>query len=141
VNPKNPLPRVDPGFYSLTVPVDQWGVDERWRPAYSMPVRPGWLLAMLSGHATVAAGLSIDVPILVLTSNRSHLSAMWSKEMRSSDVVLDVEILARRALQLGPVVTIARIPGAVHDVVLSKRKAREQAYAEMRRWARGYLSR
>lgn len=140
MNPKNPLPRMDPGFYGRSVSADQWGVDERWRPSHSMPLRPGWILAMLKGHARVAEGLSIGVPILVLTAQRSHLSAVWSAEMRTSDVVLDVDVLARRSLELGPVVTVARIKDAVHDVVLSEREPRERAYAEMHRWARGYLT-
>ncbi len=140
INPKSPLPQMDPGFYGRSVPADRWGVDERWRPARSIPIRPGWLLAILRGHHKVAEGLAIDVPVLVLTSDRSHLGAVWSTEMLASDVVLDVEVLARRALELGPVVTVARIKDAVHDVVLSQEEPRERAYAELRRWARGYLT-
>ena len=142
LQPKHPLPQVDPGFYGRTVAAFEsrpWVLDERWRPGFSMPVRPGWLLAMLTGHARVAAGLAIDAPVLVLSSDRSIISRTWSDDMRSSDVVLDVELVARRALALGPVVTVVRVTGAVHDVVLSQRPARDRAYAEMRRWARGYL--
>jgi alpha-beta hydrolase superfamily lysophospholipase len=142
LQPKLPLPQVDPGFYTRTVSAaegGEWTVDERWRPGFSMPVRPGWLLAMLTGHARVAAGLAIDVPVLVVSSDRTVISRTWSEDMRSSDIVLDVHLVARRALELGPVVTVARVPGALHDVVRSPRPVRDRAYDEIRRWARGYL--
>jgi hypothetical protein len=58
--------------------------------------------------------------------------------MRSSDVVLDVELLARRAVQLGPVVTVVRIAGGMHDLTLSPRPARERFYAEISRWSVAY---
>lgn len=142
LQPKLPLPQVDPGFYARTVgraSGGEWVVDERWRPGFSMPVRPRWLLAMLTGHAAVAAGLAVDAPALVLVSDRTLISRVWSEEMRESDVVLDVDLVARRALELGPVVTVVRVAGALHDVFLSRPAAREQAYAEVRRWLRGYL--
>jgi alpha-beta hydrolase superfamily lysophospholipase len=142
VQPKIPLPLGDPGFYGRTISFatgGEWVVDERWRPGLSLPVRPGWLRAMLAGHAQVARGLSIDAPVLVLISNRTIFSRTWSEDMRASDVVVDVELVGRRALKLGPVVTVARVEGALHDVVLSPEPVRERAYAEIRRWARGYL--
>ena len=39
--------------------------------------------------------------------------------MRRTDAVLDVKIIARRALEPGPDVTVERIEGALHDVFLS----------------------
>jgi alpha-beta hydrolase superfamily lysophospholipase len=142
VQPKALMPGVDPGFYARSLDAasgGEWTYEERWRPKHSMPTRPGWLRAILAGHAKVAAGLAIDVPILVLTSARTLISPVWSEEMRASDIVLDVEVLGRRALQLGPVVTVVRIEGALHDVILSAPPARERAYTEIRRWAHAYV--
>lgn len=143
LQPTSPLPFIDPGFYTRTLDVTQdgeWVLDERWRFPQSMPVRPGWLRAVLDGHAQVDAGLAIEAPLLVLTSSRSHISPVWSEEMRSADIVLDVELMRRRALHLGRVVTVVRVDGALHDVVLSAPPAREQAYAEMARWSRAYIT-
>ena len=141
LQPKEPLPQVDPGFYWRTIAARrEWDINEDWRPPRCLPVRPGWLLAVLRAHADVAGGLSIDVPILAVMSAHSHISPLWSADMDSSDVVVDVALVARRALALGPVVTVARVPGAVHDVFLSHPPARARAYAETRRWARGYLA-
>jgi alpha-beta hydrolase superfamily lysophospholipase len=134
--PKTPLPNIDPGFYARTL--ESWEYDETWRPVPTFPVRAGWLRAILDGHATVARGLSIEAPILTLASARTLISPRWSEEMRSADVVLDVELIARRAVQLGPVVTVARIPGGIHDLALSAPPARTRFYLEIDRWLAGY---
>lgn len=143
LNPKTPLPPIDPGFYTRTIDVahgGEWTFDERWRFPQSMPVRPGWLRAVMMGHAQVAAGLAVDAPVLVITSAKTLISPVWSDDMRAADIVLDVDLLARRALQLGNVVTVVRVEGAIHDVVLSATGPRERAYAEIERWARAYVT-
>ncbi len=139
--PRAPLPNVDPGFYARTLSDRDdatWTIDPALRPVPSFPVRAGWLRAIIEGHATVAAGLTIDCPVLVLAATRSHISPRWSSEMRNADIVLDVEALIRRAPQLGEVVTIGRIPGGIHDLTLSLPGPRARFYAEIRRWIAGY---
>ncbi|MBO3089934.1 alpha/beta hydrolase [Cellulomonas dongxiuzhuiae] len=140
-NPKAALPNIDPGYYARTIAAvtgGDWTVDERWRPTPSFPVRAGWLSAVLAGHATVARGLSIDVPVFAAMSARSLISPRWSEEMRTADIVLDTEAIARRAVQLGPVVTTVRVAGGMHDLTLSAHPARERFYAELTRWLVAY---
>ncbi|GAA1652030.1 alpha/beta hydrolase [Georgenia ruanii] len=159
LQPKAIIPTTDLGFYQRTLlgwteadgPVPEgreddpfitgWAPEPAWRLSPSAPVRPGWLAAVLAGHAQVAAGLQISCPVLVMTSGRTLLSPRWSPQMREADVVLDVEQTRRRALQLGDLVTVARFEGAIHDVTLSARPVRERIYAELRRWARAYVLR
>ncbi|MCM0640720.1 alpha/beta hydrolase [Cellulomonas wangsupingiae] len=140
-SPKAALPNIDPGYYARTIDVatgGDWTVDTRWRPTPSFPVRAGWLSAVMVGHAAVARGLDIDVPVLAAVSGRTLISPRWSEDMRTADVVLDVEAIARRAVQLGPVVTLVRVPGAMHDLTLSAPRARERFYAELTRWLVAY---
>ncbi|RHA42696.1 alpha/beta hydrolase [Cellulomonas rhizosphaerae] len=139
--PKTPLPNIDPGYYNRTLSLDgggEWTFDTTWRPTPSFPVRAGWLRAVMTGHAQVARGLSIQVPILMLASARSLISPRWSEEMRAADIVLEVDQLARRAVQLGSHVTVVRIDGGLHDLTLSARPARERFYAEIDRWTAAY---
>lgn len=139
--PKAALPNIDPGFWARSLrPADggEWGYDETWKPTPSFPVRAGWLRAILGGHAAVARGLAIDAPILTLASTRSIISPRWTEEMRSADVVLDVELIARRAVELGPVVTVVRIAGGLHDLSLSAPPVRTRFYAEIDRWLAAY---
>jgi alpha-beta hydrolase superfamily lysophospholipase len=58
--------------------------------------------------------------------------------MRRTDAVLDVNIIALRALTLGRSVTVERIDGALHDVFLSPAGIRADAYERLARWLRGY---
>ncbi len=142
--PFDAAPQVDLGFYSRAQreaydPDDPYTVDLAWRPEQTMTVHAGWLHAILAGHAQVAAGLTIDAPVCVLLSARSAPPSRWSEDLTRVDSVLVVDDIARAALKLGPSVTVERIDGALHDVFLSRRDAREEAYARLSRWVRGTL--
>ena len=118
---------------------DPYEYNEQWRPKVSATVHVAWLNAILAGHAKVEAGLSIDAPICTMLSARSLPPIKWSEDLTSVDSVLDVDRVARAALGLGKSVTIERIDGALHDVLLSRRQARNDAYERIDRWARGAL--
>jgi len=103
-----------------------------------VPGARGWLRAIIAGHAEIARGLAIDVPIVVLASTRSVISPRWSEAMRSADVVLDVDVIVHRAVQLGRTVTVIRIENGLHDLCLSPSEVRLRFYAEITRWTIGY---
>ena len=145
LRPMDAAPRVDLGFYARAQaeaedPDDPMEIDPAWRPEYSMTVHAAWLNAVLEGHARVAAGLAIPVPVCVLLSARSATPTRWSDELTRADSVLVVDDVARASLRLGHSVTVERIDGALHDVFLSRREARDEAYARLDRWARGFLA-
>ncbi|HEY1105576.1 MAG TPA: alpha/beta fold hydrolase, partial [Agromyces sp.] len=144
VHPLAPLPNVDLGFYTRAVAKEQggqWEYDHAWRPDHGFATNPAWLTAVLAGHATVAAGIDVGAPVLTLLSARSTILARWDEAMRSTDSVLVVDEIAERATKLGASVTIERIDGALHDVVLSAEPARAASYAAIRRWVAGYAPR
>ncbi|GMA32498.1 alpha/beta hydrolase [Litorihabitans aurantiacus] len=135
-------PQIDLGFYNRTISDlhdGEWSLVAPWRPSHSFPARYGWLAAVLRGHARVAKGLDVDAPVLVLRSQRSHISAVWDDAMSSSDIVIEVDVVAERALKIARNVTVATVPDAIHDVLLSRRPVREVAYDHVARWAAGYL--
>jgi alpha-beta hydrolase superfamily lysophospholipase len=143
LRPLDAAPQVDLGFYSraqaeVADPADPVEINPLWRPAQTMAVHAGWLHAILTGHRTVAAGLTIDAPVCVLLSARSATPTRWSEELTRADTVLVVEDIARAALHLGPSVTVERIEGALHDVFLSARGARAEAYRRLDRWVSGW---
>lgn len=135
-DPLGAHPVVDLGFYTRaqrelgTLPDSPEG----WRPERGFPTHPGWLAAVMRGHATVAAGLTIDAPVLTLLSAASTTPLQWAPEMTSTDSVLVVADIARAATRLGPLVTNAHIDGAIHDVFLSAPEPRDAAYGVLRRW-------
>lgn len=145
LRPLDVAPQVDLGYYAraqreVADPEDPVDVNLQWRPEQTMAVYAGWFHAVLEGHERVAAGLSIDAPVCVLLSARSALPTRWSDELTRADSVLFVDAIARAALKLGPSVTVERIDGAIHDVFLSRHEAREEAYARLDRWVRGFVA-
>ncbi|QKJ18551.1 alpha/beta hydrolase [Microbacterium hominis] len=138
LDPRGSHPAVDLGFYTraqrdvgaLPVP----GYRDDWRPEFGFPTHPGWLAAVLEGHRRVAAGLDVGCPALVMLSARSSPPIYWQDAMRSSDSVLVVDDIAKAAVRIGSLVTVARIDGALHDVFLSAPDPRAHAYEVMARW-------
>ncbi|WP_100811974.1 MULTISPECIES: alpha/beta hydrolase [unclassified Microbacterium] len=146
LHPLDVAPQVDLGFYTraqraVADPDDPVVINPEWRPDQTMAVYAGWFNAVLRGHARIAAGLAIDVPVCVLLSARSAVPTHWSDELTRVDSVLNVDEIARAALGLGSSVTVERIDGAIHDVFLSRHEAREEAYARLGRWVRGFVGR
>ncbi|GAB3707976.1 alpha/beta hydrolase [Mariniluteicoccus flavus] len=140
--PSAVIPLSDTGFYSrslLTRHGGEWDYDEAWKSSPDMLIRVGWLRAVLQGHAKVAAGLGIDCPVLVMASGHSNFARRWSEQLKSADIVLDVDQIAKRAVKLGPLVTVGRFEGGVHDLVLSAPPVREQVFALMARWTAGFV--
>ncbi|WP_035768205.1 alpha/beta hydrolase [Arthrobacter castelli] len=134
------LPEFGSYWRSLSNQADgEWELIQDWRWEFGFPVRAGWVRAVIAGQARVALGLNIDVPVLVMLSDRSLATPVWTEEAKRSDIVLDVKQVARRAHGLGPRVTINRVEGAMHDVLLSAGPVRAGAYADLRQWARAYV--
>ncbi|MDF2807177.1 MAG: alpha/beta hydrolase [Cellulosimicrobium sp.] len=144
LTPTRPLPNVDLGFYTRSVSKDfdgEWTYDLAWRPQHGFRTTPAWLSAVFHGQQTVARGLSIGAPVLVLLSARSTLLPRWAPEMMHTDTAIDVDGVAQRSVQLGDLVTVARLDGALHDVVLSARPVRALAYGRIAQWVGAYLPR
>ncbi|OLB78220.1 MAG: lysophospholipase [Actinobacteria bacterium 13_2_20CM_2_71_6] len=117
----------------------EWQFELAWKPLGGFPVRAGWLAAIRSAHARLQGGLDIPVPVLVACSTRSYRKTTWSQDAMSADAVLDVEHIAGYASRLGRHVTIVRIDGGMHDLMLSAAPVREKVLAEMDRWLAAYL--
>ena len=131
------VPRTVSGVYAESLHRDhhgEWEFDLAWKPVESLPVKAGWLRAIRAGHRAVHKGLSVPAPILVLCSQRSLVPQEYTEEAHGVDTVLDVRQIAKWAHQLGDQVTIVRVPGAMHDVFLSRKDVREEAFALTARW-------
>lgn len=140
-NPVSPLRIALPNYYVLAVAQAHGDTpfDLRLKPPESFPVYPQFLRAVFDGHRRVEHGLSLDIPVLVQMSRTSMQSVNYAPQMAHADIVLDVDILARRALDLADTVIVDRVPGAMHDVYLSEETVRDQAFIRIMKFARGYL--
>ncbi|MGI5164418.1 alpha/beta hydrolase [Spirillospora sp. CA-253888] len=140
--PKAVLPAAVSEAYPRSLHRDhdgEWDFDLAWKPIEGFPVRAAWLAAVRRGQRRVHAGLDIDVPVLVMSSDRTVRPQGGVLDVSGGDAVLDVAHMARWAPRLGRTVTLVRIEGGLHDLVLSAEPARDRVFAELDRWTRGYL--
>lgn len=136
-----PLPEGEP-IYARTLHKrwgGEWDYSLELKTPASAPIRVGWLRAVLKGQARVARGLDIDCPVFVATSTRSWFGRRFGAKARQSDVVLDVSRITALAWRLGRHVTIARVPGGVHDLFLSAPAARRQLFDDLGVWLDAYV--
>jgi alpha-beta hydrolase superfamily lysophospholipase len=119
----------------------EWTYDLAWKPHEGFPVRAGFVHAVRRGHAEVARGLAIDVPVLVLASDASGPDDRWHDGLLTTDSVLEVADMRRLAPRLGPDVTYEEISGGAHDLALSPLPARTRYLDEVVGWLDVSLSR
>jgi len=140
--PRREIKRQVTGFYTRSLHRDhggEWDFDLTWKPVESFPVYAGWLRAVRRGHATLHRGLALDCPVLVLSSDRSTLPQEPGEDVETSDIVLDVDQIRRWSTAYGRHVTYLAVPGARHDVFLSRPESRERAYALVDTWRAAWL--
>jgi len=112
----------------------EWDIDERHKPVRGFPVYAGWLRAIRRAQRRARSGLALELPVLLLHSDRSRRSRRWRPELMACDAVLDVEQMRAIGPALGARVTLAEVPGAMHDVMLSRADVRERALALLLAW-------
>ena len=108
----------------------EWNYDLAIKPLGGHRKYLGWLRAVLnSQHLIHTDQIDVGVPTLVLTSGRSHLGKPYSPATDTADAVIDVQQTQRWAPHLAKDVDIHTILGARHDVFLSLKPARDEAFA------------
>lgn len=112
----------------------EWTYDLAWKPHEGFPALAGWSRTIRRGHASVARGLDVRCPVLVLASTASGPADRWHEDLGTTDSVLRVEDIVERAPLLGPDVTVVQIPGGVHDLALSGPEARQRYLDETFAW-------
>jgi alpha-beta hydrolase superfamily lysophospholipase len=132
------LPQSGYGDTLHTSGTGEWEYVLDLKPSAGFPVTLGWLNAVRRGHARLHRGLDVGVPALVLRSDRSHFSSRYSDASDHADTVLDVRQIARWSGCLGGPTSIVPIAGARHDVFLSLRPIRDEAYAQLDGWLQAH---
>lgn len=113
----------------------EWTFNEHWKMTEGHPKRAGWIRAIDEAQQQVREGLSLECPVLVLSSDSScRETEEWQEAYRSSDIVLDVHDIQRLGTRLGSHVTRDTIVGGIHDLILSRPPVREIAYRKIFDW-------
>lgn len=138
-SPTTALPIPRRGVYSQTLHRTlhgEWDYDLDVKNPTTPPIRFGWLSAIRRGQARVIQGLDLNIPTLVIQAESSGQFRTITDQAFSSDVVLNVDIMHKRALTLGRNVVHHRVPDAMHDVFLSRYKPRQRSVEHVTEWLR-----
>lgn len=113
----------------------EWDYNEDWKMTFAHEKRSGWLHAIQRGHRKAHKGLKIQCPILVMSSDKSFEEGNdWKEEYRHADVVLDVKEIHKYGAKLGKNVTHKYIKDGMHDLILSEKPVRDEAYKTIFEW-------
>lgn len=107
----------------------EWMFNTDWKMPNGHPKRAGWIRAIHEAQNYVQKKANIPCPVLVLSSDRSYPeSAAWHDEYLISDIVLDVNDIQHYGARLGEKVVCRQIPCGMHDLILSRKEARDETY-------------
>ena len=113
----------------------EWSYDTRLKLIQSPDVDAGWVRAITEAQRSLRDGKArISQPILLMYSAQSVDSSEWSPEHNRADGVLDVRDIKRFGMELGPHVTLLKVPGGLHDLVLSAPGVRYPLYNHIFSW-------
>ncbi|WP_290452413.1 alpha/beta hydrolase [uncultured Muribaculum sp.] len=112
-----------------------WEFNTDWKLKHARPVTTGWVHAITSAQKKLQRKSDIQVPVLLMHSDKSYSGADTSL-IKRADVVLDVDDMEKYGPRLGRDVTIKTIPDGIHDLILSMPDSRENAYETMFCWLR-----
>ncbi len=112
----------------------EWSYDLKWKPNTPPKVNYGWIRAIRLGQLKLQAGLRIKQPVLILHSDKSVFSRKWNPVLHTGDAVLNVEDMKKYAQSIHGNVETIEIKNGMHDLILSEKSIRENAYAVLFGW-------
>lgn len=112
----------------------EWEYNLDWKPLMAKTVSLGFIHATYEAQKVVKKGLSLNVPVLVMHSNKTIYDKKYSKEVARGDVILNVEDIRKNAEKIRGSVSIITIENGMHDLMLSEESVREQVYLKLFKW-------
>ncbi len=116
----------------------EWDFNLDFKPIKGFPAYFQWLLAIKAGQDTIKKGLHISIPILLLHSSSSYLPRKWSEDIHKKDVVLNIDHMIKYADNLGDNVKRIEITDGRHDIFLSIKEVRVEAFDKMFSWLKTF---
>lgn len=101
----------------------------------------GYLRATTRGIKWIHAGMQIKAPVLMMRSGCTVNTVKWDDDYMRCDCMLDVNLLEKWAPKLGPDVTTVTITDGMHDLFLSRKDVRDNAYRTMFEFLNGAVLR
>lgn len=112
----------------------EWNYSLVWKP-YNIPkVNFGFIRAIHKAQKNIRQNSIIDVPTLVMHSDKSIYESHWSEKFKKGDAVLNVHHIKKYADKINGDITVCEIENGLHDLVLSKKTVRENVYEKIFEW-------
>ncbi|MCL2803437.1 MAG: alpha/beta hydrolase [Micrococcales bacterium] len=124
-------------YYGRALHVDsggEWDFDLAWKPHDGFPVAAKWFSSIRRAQAQVKRGLTVDCPVLVMTSLRRGDNRHDHPEVLTTDSVLDPRQMWRLAPRLGMNIEVRALEGGSHDLALSPEPIRSRYLTEITDW-------
>lgn len=108
----------------------EWLYNTEWKSESRPEQFLGWVRAIHKAQQELHRGFHINSPTLVMHGDCTEKGEEWSENYMHCDGVLDVEHIEKWAPKVGPNVKTETISGGLHDLFLSRKAVRDEAYAK-----------
>lgn len=108
----------------------EWQYNTEWKSEKRPEQFLGWIRGVHRAQLELHKGFHINSPVLVLHGDCSDDDDEWSENQMHCDGVLDVEHIEMWAPKVGTKVTTETVAGGLHDLYLSRKDVRDEAYAK-----------
>ena len=112
----------------------EWEYNTEWKSESRPEQFLGWVRAIHKAQQELHRGFHINSPTLVMHGDCTEKGEEWSENYMHCDGVLDVEHIEKWAPKVGPNVKTETIAGGLHDLFLSRKAVRDEAYAKALRF-------
>lgn len=131
-------------YYGHSIHKDEkgeWDYSVDWKPHGVAKISLGFIHAVHTAQKKVQEGVEIDVPALILHSDRLVPKKEWSELLFQGDAVLNPEHMKKYGSVIEGDVIIAEIKSGMHDLILSAKPVRDGVYQTMFDWLSDHVLR
>lgn len=108
----------------------EWQYNTEWKREERPEQFLGWIRGVHRAQLELHRGFHINSPVLVMHGDCSENDDEWSDDQMHCDGVLDGEHIEMWAPKVGTKVTTETVAGGLHDLYLSRKDVRDEAYAK-----------
>lgn len=113
----------------------EWDFNTDWKHPVSLPVTAGWIRAIdMAQRDLRKLEYPIQIPVLLMMSERSISGEKWTPDFNHADAVLDVNDILRYGRPLSRDVKALAFRGGLHDIALSACPVRCLYYSNIFDW-------
>lgn len=112
----------------------EWDFNLDWKPVDPVKSTFSFISAIHAAQKKLHSGISVNVPVMVMHSDKSAKPKGWTEDCKRMDIILDVNHIKKYAKTIKGDVTVQAITNGVHDLVLSEKTVRNRVYKVLFEW-------